>query len=123
MVLLWRVRYRWLAVVVVGGGARGASPLGVLLVGIAFCHVPSVGDEDKRRVSVGGGIVSARAVLLGVPGLSSSVVLHLWAPCSSVLLLHYQFVVRGDERRVNIGGGFLVVRALWLGFLASRHWG
>ena len=43
---------------------------------------------DKWWVNVGGCFVSSRDVLLGVAGFSSLGVIHLGAPCSSVLFSH-----------------------------------
>lgn len=69
---------------------------------------------NKRQVNVGGGIFLDRAVLLGVPGFSPLVVHRLWAPCSSVLLLHFASVVGGNRRSVNVGGGIVSARAVSL---------
>ena len=75
----------------------GFSSLAVLHLRVIYSFVwyagsaglPSVVDGNERRVNVGGGIVSACAVCLGVPGCSSLVVPHLWAHVSYVLFLYH----------------------------------
>lgn len=75
-------------------------------------------------MSVGGGIVSARAVPLGVPCCSPLVVLHLWAPCSSALLRHFPSVMGGNKRWVNVGVVLFLLVLYSSAFLATRHsWG
>ena len=101
-------RRSWLLV------TRCASPLGALLVGIDVV-LPFDGMWYQRWVDMGGGIASRREVLLGVPGSSSLVVLHHWAPCSSVLCLHLPSVVGRNKRWVNVGGGMVSARAVLLG--------
>ena len=81
---------------------------------VSLLHDSVVGGE-KRWVSMGGGIVSARAVPLGFLSFSSLVVLHLWASCSSVLLLHSPSVVGGSQRWVRIGGRVVSARDVLLG--------
>ena len=78
-------------------------------------NFPSVIDGTTRGVNVGGGIVSARNVPLGVPGSSSQVVIYFCVPCSFVLRMHSPSVVDGNKRRVNVGGGFVSARGLLLG--------
>ena len=60
-----------------------------------------------RWVNVGGGIVSARAVLLRVRGLAPPRALRLRAPCSFVLLSQSLSVVGGNKRWVIVGGGIV----------------
>ena len=60
-------------------------------------------------------VVSARAVLLGVPGFSSLSVLRLWVPLSFGNLVHLRCVVGWTKRRVHVGGVIVAARAVLLG--------
>ena len=88
---------------------RGASFLGALLVCMILLHHFGCRCE-KLRVNVGGGIVFACDVPLGVLGVSSRVVLHLCLPCSCVWLCRSPSVVGGNKRRAHDvdGIGFVV---------------
>ena len=79
-----------------------------------------VGGQN-RRVDVGGGTVVARDSLLGVPGFSPPVVLHLRVRCSSVLSAHAPSVVRGSKLFAHVGGRIVSVVASLLGPMASRR--
>ena len=86
------------------------------------CH--SVVGGNKRRVNVGGGNVVTVIYFWALFGFSSLAVIHVWAPCSPVLVSQCNSVVLWNNRGGTVDGDNVAEFAVdcW-SFLALRHFG